>query len=250
MACYEPVEGCLDADAKNYNVAADNDCSGCCQLPQVDIVITFLFNDNSFNLGDTLDVGASKIILSDFHIYLSNITVQNNLGESLYLEDSVRIENSDGSQFFVGDNYRYFDRQRFSTSLDGLRYTGPISSISFDVGIPETYNLYNNDSLRINSGLSTIPSDAYQNGNGFIFFSFDLSFIEGENQKLELLNTFPLSPVVVNLSGTNAELAEDLNLSLVYDLGIVLDGISKDFSELNNLEIVRDNIANAFSQKP
>lgn len=249
VSCYEPVEGCLDPDAKNYNVTADDDCTGCCQLPQVDLVFTYLYNGNSFNLGDTLSAGNELFQLKDFHIYLSNISVNGAEDLPLYLEDSVRIVGNDGTPFFVGDNYRYFDRQRFSASLDGLRYTGQLSSIGFEVGIPQSFNLYNADSLRINSMLSTIPTDAYIEGSGFIFFSFNLEFIAGEAHVLQLINTFPLTEVRINLSGITVAKANDASLSLIFDLGTALSGISMNLMSEENVAIIRNNLQNAFRQK-
>lgn len=248
-SCYEPVDGCLDPDAENYNVTADNDCSGCCQLPQVRIVFTYLYNGNSFNLGDTLSVGSELIKLNDFHFYLSNISVVNDAGGNIYLEDSVRIEEASGSVYFVGDNYRYFDRQRFSANLDGLRYSGTLTSIEFDVGIPESYNLYNPDSLRINSMLGTIPTDAYIEGSGFIFFSFDVEFIQRDVQSIDMINSFPLTTVSLNLDGINVERAKDVSISLIFDVGTAVSGISGDFSADENGMVVKNNIGMAFSQK-
>ena len=34
-ACYQPVEGCLDINAANYDVEADNPCDDCCMYPQL-----------------------------------------------------------------------------------------------------------------------------------------------------------------------------------------------------------------------
>ena len=249
ISCYEPVDGCLDPDAKNYNVTADNDCSGCCQLPQVRIVFTYLYNGNSFNLGDTLSSGSELIKLNDFHFYLSNISVVNDAGANIYLEDSVRIEETNGNVYFVGDDYRYFDRQRFSANLDGLRYSGTLTSLEFDVGIPESYNLYNVDSLRINSMLGTIPTDAYIQGSGFIFFSFDIEFIKREVQSIDLINSFPLTAVSLDLEGISVERAKDVSVSLIFDVGKAISGISGDFSSDENGKVIKNNIAMAFSQK-
>lgn len=51
-ACFNPIEGCLDLDASNYDVEADNPCDGCCQYPELKLVFRHkrVLPDTTINL--------------------------------------------------------------------------------------------------------------------------------------------------------------------------------------------------------
>jgi hypothetical protein len=246
--CYEPVEGCLDVDAKNYNVTADNECPSCCELPEVKISITFRYLGESFNLGDTLPLGENEVIIEDFHIFLSDLELEDDMGNLIYLEDSLMINPSNQESFFIKDNFRYFDRARFSADLSGKRYVGKVGKLNLKLGIPESINKYDIDSIRINSDIGTIPNDAYSDEDGFIFLGMQLNFQALGIQNLSLIENYPLSSASVELINIESFRAKDLDISLIFDIGTALEGINPIESEDKNILVLLENIGNAFTQ--
>jgi len=88
-SCFEPVKGCLDIEATNFDASADNDC--CCKYPQLVLSI-----DNAY---DTLvwkpDTAYQNNLGQWFRIrnivfYLSDMSLTQN-GTALQVSDTVNL---------------------------------------------------------------------------------------------------------------------------------------------------------------
>ena len=105
LACYEPIEGCLDVDASNYNVMADNMCEDCCQLPQINIIFSYRNDGQNFNLGDTLSLPGGSIIVENFFFFLSAIQPIDQNGNPVIISDSIVFQRNDGNMS-ISNNFR------------------------------------------------------------------------------------------------------------------------------------------------
>lgn len=73
-ACYEDVNDCLDLDATNFNILADEGCSDCCTFPSLSIEVARMWGDTTFLLTDTLSDGAGNDFkLIRFRVYLTEL---------------------------------------------------------------------------------------------------------------------------------------------------------------------------------
>ena len=74
-SCYEDRLGCLDPNAVNYDLRADEACpDDCCEFPEVRLVVTRLWNEESLVLTDTLTDGAGNPFrLLRLRFYLGDI---------------------------------------------------------------------------------------------------------------------------------------------------------------------------------
>ena len=244
-SCYEPVEGCLDTDARNYNVNADDACNDCCTLPEFDLLISYLLNGESYSFGNDTIVGSnSSFVLNDFHLILSGIALRDVVDSTLTWEDVITLYNSDGS---VSDrlehNFRYFSKSSFRGSIKGMRYAGNISSLDFLIGLPEDINFYNKDSLDQNTELDNVPSQYYSSSNGYQFYSFTIEDLEGNTTTISNSNSYPLIPVTVDISPLDIIRGFDAESNISLDFGVLFEGI--DLIEMNDSEI-KDVITNNF----
>ena len=237
IRCYEPVEGCLDIDATNYEVTADNECDDCCNLPQMTLLFSYLNNENSFILGDTITSLNGNIILNDFYFFLSDIALESDDGQVIIWEDSLRVEDEEGNENYVSNDFRYFDRSTFSATLRGLRFNGVLSSINLNLGLSETINYSPYDSLIINSDLDDARDEAYiDQNNGFFFFSFKLQDdMGGEERTITHFNKYPLLKINLDLNDENVERGDNISINLVLEMTKLLGGIK--MNEMTDDEI-------------
>ncbi len=218
FACYEPVEDCLDVDARNYNVMADNMCDDCCQLPQINVIFTFRNDGQNFNLGDTLSLPGGPIIVENFFFFLSAFQPNDQNGNPVKLGDSIVVQRNDGNMY-ISNNFRYFDRANFRSELRSLRFNGKFSSIQFQPGLPSVVNQLPPDTLRTNTGIGNFPnSAAVGTGKGYSFVSVTLRVPDNENTfTLHVFDEYPLQTKIINTDiqvtrGNNVDV--NLNLDL------------------------------------
>lgn len=102
VACYEPQEGCLDPEAENYLVSADDPC--CCDYPDRGIILDLRWDTLAFrlnrdyenNFGDTFRITALRYAASGFRWY--------------YGSEEVRVEDQlAGTDPVTGDPVTYPD---------------------------------------------------------------------------------------------------------------------------------------------
>lgn len=75
-SCYNPRTGCLDSNAANYDVTADEPCDLCCELPQFNL--NFLYQVDSSSLDTAIyyknNVGFGYKVL-DFFLLFNDINI-------------------------------------------------------------------------------------------------------------------------------------------------------------------------------
>lgn len=144
--CFEGEEGCLDAKARNYDVTADTDCSGCCTYPTLGLNFThkvYTANDTtnlayqtpySNNLGQ-------YFMINSIRYYLSEVKLVDDSGNPIEVEDRIDIpfvQGSDTTYVETADNFALVKPDVFGTLTIGtLIYDGKAAALQFTVGIPE-----------------------------------------------------------------------------------------------------------------
>ena len=70
-SCYSPVDGCLDPEATNYSIDADNPCDDCCNLPILNVsVFHERYGYYIFTLGDTITNDLDQRVSLLDYVYL------------------------------------------------------------------------------------------------------------------------------------------------------------------------------------
>lgn len=75
FSCYEDNIACLDPDATNYDILADQACpDDCCEFPNLSLDVDRLWADSAFRTADVYPDGAgNQIRVLNFRVYLTEI---------------------------------------------------------------------------------------------------------------------------------------------------------------------------------
>lgn len=169
-ACYEPKKGCLDVEAENFDVTADDTC--CCQYPK----LRFILRHRYTGLGTE-------------GIWEPNNTVSNNLGQafkfniSYYLSDPVVLQNGNERRptgevrlpvFFNpgGDTSKTFAnsmmlvrRSPLENSSGEFRFSGAFQRVSLQLGLPATVQEVNPNRITFVHPLRNQPERLWRTRN-------------------------------------------------------------------------------------
>lgn len=134
-ACYEELEACLDPLAKNYTLAADETCDGCCEYPALEIRVNHFYGNAVYALNKSYvnNIGDSFSITQQ-SIYISNIQFINEKGEVLdNLTTKAFTENS--SAVIKISNFCLVKANSVSCLAGSARFAGNITQAKFRLGL-------------------------------------------------------------------------------------------------------------------
>lgn len=137
--CATREEGCNDALANNFDLAADKPCDGCCEYPGVRIRLTHKYGSAAmvYNQAIFTDGSGNTFGFGDLRFYLSNIQVLSvgnkiiDVQEPLdvYLEKSAgdtlktSVANSFGLARGLGQADMYIQSYRDTATINRIRFT-------------------------------------------------------------------------------------------------------------------------------
>ena len=250
-SCYESVEGCLDPEATNYEVDADNSCDDCCTLPTFSILMSYLVDGQSYTDGDTFRVSSQGLMIEDFHFFISGIQLFDPEGNEITYEDEFTFYDDLGNGEQVTEDFKFFASNQFRATLEGMRFSGFMDQIQFKIGLEENINTYDKDSLDANTELNKVPDEFYLGSNlGYEFYSFQIRDTLDNYMELRVSNDFPLPAVEVILDDENIRRGFSDQVNLFVDFGSLFDGV--DLSAMDEeqvLEIVKNNFPFAFGKR-
>ncbi|MEZ4987180.1 MAG: MbnP family protein [Saprospiraceae bacterium] len=149
-ACYEPVEGCLNTSATNFDIDADEACADCCTFPQ--LKIRFL---SVWPLADTTPLVSRDSVYTDalgqpfrfFRIryYWSDIALQLQDGNRLSILDSIAVKiaaQGDTSSLTLVDDFMLadIDRANRTFTVGTLEASGIMAGLLARFGIADPAN--------------------------------------------------------------------------------------------------------------
>jgi hypothetical protein len=200
---------------------------------------------------DTIKTDLGAFIIEDFHIFLSDISMINEMGEAIPWEDEIDIYNNGQIVNVIEDDFKYFSRSKFRNNLNGLRFNGIVNAIQFKVGLGQTINFYNKDSVDVVSDLSSAPDDVYINqSEGFQFFNFEFRDTTGNQVIIAESNVYPLIEVTVGIEALEIIQGFNVSVNLSLDFKTIMDGI--DLTLMDNEGIksrLKSNLALAFGER-
>lgn len=242
-SCYESVDGCLDPDATNYDVNADNDCDDCCTLPTFSILMSYLVDGESYIQGDSFRVSQQGLMIEDFHFFISDITLIDPEGNNVDYEDKFLIYDQMAAGESILEDFKYYASNQFRGTLENMRYSGFINKIRFKIGLSERINTYVKDSLEVNTALSITPDSIYVSSEeGYEFYAFQIRDTMENYIEVREINAYPLPEINVTLDDVEIRRGFNDELNLFIDFGLLFDGIK--LAEMNENEILMTIINN------
>ena len=176
-SCYQPKEGCLDINAKNFDVAADDSCcdeeSCCCEYPDLKFNVNFPLNRDTnlvFNMGEPYSLDGNHYFSVDsIAIFLSDIYLINEKGERFSTSDSVLVLHANDTSF-IKDDIALIRRNQFEYSIGKFQYVEQFVGMECKLGLLDEANYIHQDSLSTSHPLAN-KSEKMYNGieQGFNF---------------------------------------------------------------------------------
>ena len=147
-ACYEPKEGCLDIEATNYDVSADDMCPKCCTYPKLSVqVLHYVVSPANPDSVFTMKYATKYQGLLDSNqfffldrgrFFISNVKLIRDSGEEVGVKDSVLLPRIFGDSILVENNFSKHDRDILqAASLGIVRTVGMFSGVKFTLGVPQ-----------------------------------------------------------------------------------------------------------------
>lgn len=215
-ACYEPIEGCLDANAVNFSLDADRECDACCQYPGLSIRLVHRWEDSdtSFSFRYTSDAfrdaNGHPFSIDRITYYLHEFSLIDAAGTQLFTVDTVLVAQLNSGGFyedaFILDDYLLVN-PAVSSALDvgTLPRNGNFIQLRFALGIDALTDRIQPVSLPTNHPLSLLDTTMYELANNR-YFSNRLDLLRDTSASADtLLLTYGAErasiPVTVDIPG-------------------------------------------------
>ncbi len=183
--CYEPIEGCLDVNAVNYDLRADRNNSEDCVYPQLRLSVQHRYTKQDTLLRFSLDsvyldrqgnpfrLGSLRYYISNFHLVFQN-------GQEVGVEEmlEVLITQPDGttSPRLIEDNFSLVSPTITQNYTIGtLPEAGAVQEIRFAVGVEGLANRAEPNSFPETHPLSLQNGSMYFGpDSGYVFHRIEL----------------------------------------------------------------------------
>jgi len=245
-SCYEPVEGCLNPLASNYDVFADKACDGCCTFPKLVLLFRhshdISVNPMRITLPDTLDDDfANTFFLNAFNFFIQDIVLSGDNG-TLELLDSIELI-QDGIPSFVKNDITLINPSQSRYEVGSFNRFDAYNTLSFQVGL----NISNLDftNLGAQNVLLENRDEFYLNER---FASFGITLVRDTMDKDTTQYLLFDRLYKVSLEGEfSTELDTDLQIPVEIDYKKWLEGVDMiNDSETELLNKMSDNTSNVF----
>lgn len=238
-SCAEKEQGCLDINAANYDVTADESCCTpniedcCCTYPTLTLTVQHKLGKDSlnnnadfaFNRIQTVEVDSSHFfIVNDIRFYISNLQLIATDGTSVGVTDSMTIDVVNGENNLevatVENNFSLIKRTQTDYTIGNYIGINTFDSIRFNIGIQEPTNHLLLESLPENHVLNGSDADSLYIDieEGFVFNKMSIqkdTFAETLATELNIndlsTTTLPLTNVISVNKGNNVTINLRIN---------------------------------------
>lgn len=205
-ACYEPIEGCLDRRATNFDISIDEPCPDCCTYPTLKIRF-----DNKWQYPDTLLAFRTDTVFYDaldqpfrvnrIRFYWSNFRLMLSNGNELPITDFFEVKIPAGTDTMTLTVVDHFLLAEVNSSTDNLTLgaivpEGSMTGFKTDFGIADPVNKAFISEMPENHVLSP------QLGN--LNYDTDIGYVFAQIEYFQDTTAIDTIPVVINIFGTNA----------------------------------------------
>ena len=128
-ACYEPKEGCLDAQATNFELDADEACPNCCEYPSLQLalrhrIVLFGQEEDRFSTDSIYYDGSGQPFrFNNIRFYLSNLRLVRSDGSEAMVSDTIEL-----------DLYAPSGAPRKATAEDNFLLANPLFEQTYTIG--------------------------------------------------------------------------------------------------------------------
>lgn len=137
--CNTRIEGCLQANAENFDLNAERACDGCCMYPSMGLSLTQRWGERNFTNGDTLyDVNDKPYKIIDLKYFLSSWVWHDTEGNYITV-DSVEASCDEDILRFTTDNL-IMDSRQFVYTLGTIRESPLIDSLQLALGLYQDFS--------------------------------------------------------------------------------------------------------------
>ncbi|WP_116107417.1 MbnP family protein [Lewinella sp. IMCC34191] len=244
-SCYEEVVGCLDPDANNYALGADEACPDCCTYPALSVRISTVWGDAPIEVGGTYaDVKKDSFQLVDFRYYLGDLRLQSSAIELPEPFRPVELEEYVGGnvrEVTLNGNYLLASATRRSTTVGGVRIGEvPLTGISGTYGLAERYRNVVPATAPSSDALRTQPRRLnYRDGRGYVQSRLEFTRTRGgDTISVSAYGSVPFelpfgdavrpargADILLDLEADLQQLLGDLDLSA--DTATIAEGLSQ-----------------------
>ncbi len=200
-ACFPPETGCLNIEATNFTLSADNDCgdndseTNCpCVFPELSLAVDFVFDTLPYTQNGYYMIDSQLLQIRSIRFYMSGFQLRFADGDWLTVEDTIslvvlqNIETLDLETDLFTDDFQLINRQRRIT-LGQVAGSGILDSIRFVVGIEGQANTAAPDS--ISNTQHPLAESSLHTGSqvdGYIFNQISLARKSFNNAQAKILN--------------------------------------------------------------
>lgn len=232
FGCYEPIEGCVEFWAVNYDVLADNLCEDCCTAPEVKVKIEYVIEDDStaYRFGDTILLqSGSYLTLHSANVMLSHFELATSGLQVLTVNDSVTIDDVEYEQ-----DFGFSKGQGNSISLTEYQEPFTVDSISFVQGLIPAWrdtSIFGLDNSILAEAIDSLYQEQFDD---FAVFSCTISIDTIDQDTLHyvssLRNTTLELGKVIN-GGYPLSLGEHTTVTLKVNIIDWFDQVTADFDD-------------------
>ncbi len=160
IGCYQPVEGCVEPWATNYDILADDLCDDCCTRPKVNADIAYYINDStSYAFGDTILSSSGRyysllnlnMMLLDFELGSGGVQIEE-------INDTVEIDN-----IIYEEDFGFSIGQGSVIQLTEYEEPYAVDSIAFSQGLISEWQdttIFGRDNTTIALAIDSLYIDA------------------------------------------------------------------------------------------
>jgi hypothetical protein len=237
-ACYEDVADCLDPDATNFNVRADQACpDDCCEFPTLSLDITRVWGDTTLlsELDTLVDRDGNEFALTSFRFYFTDIELEAESGLLPIPENFVELDILEGADTVLTEinaNLILVDNTAGTETVGRLRTgTEPLTQVQGRFGMSNEFPAVYPPSAPSSSPLMTQSGLLnFNDGQGYLLASVEyLTFPDSTEVRVDIRGNVPMQlpfgTSVAPLRGT------DLTVEIDADFLALFNGIDVTASE-------------------
>jgi len=172
--CYENRSGCLDPNASNYDLQADESCSDCCGYPSLSVRITTVWEDSAVVTGRNYrDAAGTNFQIVRFRYYLGDMRLESSVGEPaepLRPLELQQLIGQDTTPITLNGNYLLATTAASTITIGVIGGSDlPVDALSGSYGLPDRYRNVIPGSSPSGDALRTQPGRLnYRDGRGFV----------------------------------------------------------------------------------
>lgn len=247
FSCFEKEAGCLDAEAVNFDVTADDDC--CCEYPKLVLKMSHVYDDQTLILGSDLvnDINSPFEIIS-FQYYLSGFSYVDESNNTFSTTDRISLPQiSSDDNVTTTDDFVLISRSFIRDSIGFFTDFGDYEKLEFEIGVKEIAQNTDPDGVDADHPLATQADSMWFENEGYVATKITL-----KPDTIDMTDTFTITIFDNQLFSLDGELelsrATHIDMELQTNYALWFRGIDFQNDNLETIKIkISANLANSLS---